>query len=318
MAQEANTQVSNSAIAFNSDIELFLSTCGALEIEYSFGVLQFNAYLQDLMFIQAGGKYKDLGISKRREDSRPCIIRSHANNELSLKNVGFTERWDLNSAETPNGSIALLKLSGVMRSESGISSNGIDTMVSDLRSAYANPNISGVVIETNSGGGESLASSILKSAISERNKPVVGFGHLVASAAYRALAGADEIIMSSDASEAGSIGTMVQLDAKEINAYRERIIGLYGADVPNKNGEFRKALAGDFTAMQSRVDELTVKFHNEIKNDRDLRGSESKIKETLSGKMFDARDAKSRGLVDAIGNMPFAVKRAQSLIQKYK
>jgi protease-4 len=305
------------SLPLNRDIEMFLSTCEMLEIDLDFGLSQLNVYLQDLMFLQAGGKYKDLGIAQRRLEARPRIIAT--TDAYVPASVSFVDRIDLHSTGTviPPNSVALLKLTGVMRAQSGISSQGVDSLANDLRAAYSNKNIAGVVIETNSGGGESLAGNILKSAISERNKPVVGFGHLVASAAYRALTGADEIVMSSEFAEVGSIGTMVQLDMRALAEYRERISEFYGADAPNKNGELRRALAGDYSGIQQRVNELTAQFHNEIKRDRPLRGDAEKIKDTLSGKMFDASDGKRRGLVDAIGTLPFAVKRVFSLKSKY-
>jgi ClpP class serine protease len=110
---------------------------------------------------------------------------------------------------------------------------------------------------------------------------------------------------------------MVQLDMRALAEYRERISEFYGADAPNKNGELRRALAGDYSGIQQRVNELTAQFHNEIKRDRPLRGDAEKIKDTLSGKMFDASEGKRRGLVDAIGTLPFAVKRVFSLKSKY-
>jgi protease IV len=301
----------------NRDIEMFLSTCEMLEIDFDFGLTQLNAYLQDLMFLQAGGKYKDLAIAQRRSESRPRIITT--TDAATPASINFVNRLDINDPETiiPPNSVALLKLTGVMRSQSGISSPGVDSMANDLRSAYANPNVAGVVIETNSGGGETLAGNMLKSAIAERNKPVVGFGHLVASAAFRALTGADEIVMSSEFSEVGSIGTMVQLDTRALSKFRNHVAEFYGSDAPNKNGELRRALAGDYSGIQQRVNELTVQFHNEIKRDRPLRGDVDKIKDTLSGKMFDAVEGKRRGLVDAVGTLPFAVKRVFSLKSKY-
>lgn len=246
------------AAPLNRDIELFLSTCEMLEIDFNFGMTQLNAYLQDLIFLQSGGKYKDLGIAQRREDSRARILTFDS--ATAPVKVNFAERRDIYDEEKeiqPN-SIALLKLSGVMRSQSGISSQGMDGISKDLRAAYSNDNIAGIIIETNSGGGETLAGNMLKSAIQERNKPVVGFGHLVASAAFRALTGADEIIMSSEFSEIGSIGTMVQLDTKALARFRDRIAEFYGTDAPNKNGELRRALAGDYSGIQQRVNELTV------------------------------------------------------------
>ncbi len=295
----------------NANIENFLLNAQFLEIDQEFGLLQLNAYLEDLVFLQSGGQYKHLGISQRRKESRPQIITCSLIENSATIVDGFDLFWE--GDKIPENSIALLKLRGVMRAQSGISSPGVDSMANDLRIAYQNKNIAGVIIETNSGGGESIAGTMLKSAISERNKPVIGFAHLAASAAYRALSGADEIIASSPYSEFGSIGTMIQMDMKMLKKYRKSIMDFYGVDAPEKNADFRSAKEGDFQKIQNRVDELTKQFHEDIKKSRNLIGDNPTIKDTLSGKIFNALEGKKRGLVDAIGNLNFAVKRIYSL-----
>lgn len=310
MAAIESTLESTGGLPLNRDIEQFLMSCENLELDFDFGVQQFNLYLQDLMFLQMGGKFKDLGISQRRQDAMPKLL-------VPSESAYLVDKFDMMDGNTPPGSIALLKLSGVMRTQSGLSSPGVDRLANDLRSAYNNSNIKGVILDTYSGGGESTAGNVLKSAMSEKNKPVVGFGHLVASAAYRALSGADEIVMSSRESEAGSIGTMISMNTKSLEKFRANSIEFYGKDAPNKNIEWRQALAENYSVIQQRVDQLTTRFHDEIKRDRNLQGSETQIKETLSGAMFNAVDAKRRGLVDAIGNLNFAIARVNALSKKY-
>ena len=295
----------------NRDIENFILTSEYMEMDFDYGMHQLNIYLQDLLFLSAGGKYKDLGISERRKEAGPRLI------SFNDGAYGTVNNWDMYEGNTPKGSIALLKLSGVMRTQSGLSSPGMDRLADNLRMAYANENIAGVIIETFSGGGESSAGNLAKSAIQERNKPVIGLATMAASAAYRALSGADEIIAVGDQAEFGSIGTMITLDKKAIDKFRERFMDIYGEDAPNKNGDFRAALGGDYSKLQKRVSDLTRAFHDEIKRDRPLRGGNDMIKETLSGSMFAAMEAKKRGLIDAIGNLPYAIKRINSLKSKY-
>lgn len=311
MSKPVNTD-DRPAAPLNRDIEFFLTTSTNLEMDFGFGLSELNRYLQDISMLQAGVKFKDLGISERKNSCLPKLIIP---NESTYQLV---DRWDIQSLnDTPFGSIALLNLRGVMRSESGLSSPGVDRLAQDLRNAYNNPNVKGVVLETLSGGGESMAGNILKSALQERNKPVVGFVHLGASAAYRALTGTDEIIASSAQAEFGSIGTMITLDKKTLEEYRERFVDIYGTDVPNKNGDLRAAIEGDFSKLQTRIDSLTKEFHKEIMNDRPLRGDQSFVKETLSGAVFNATESKRRGLVDAIGNLQFAIRRVNALKSKY-
>ena len=301
---------------YNRDVEAFLVNVGSLEIDKLFGLNEYFRYLEDVQLRVMGFSFEELGIAERRHSCNPKMLVPA---EGPAGTFRFVDRWNVyDTNETQPGSIALLKLQGVMRAQSGLSSPGVDRMVSDLRAAYANQNVDGIIIETNSGGGESMAGTMLKSAILERNKPVVGFAHLAASAAYRALSGADEILGSGPSSEFGSIGTMVTLDAKMLSKYKERFMDFYGKDAPEKNGDFRAVILDDFSKIQNRVDTLTEAFQAEIKRDRNLQGDAATIKETLNGSVWNAIDSKKRGLVDMIGTMQTAVKRVKALRGKYK
>jgi len=175
-------QGGNSELRLNRDIEGFLLTAEMLEIDFDFAFAELNRYLQDVLMLSNGFSFDDLGVRERRKESLPKLI---VPSDSAYK---FVDRWDVqNVEETPPGSIALLKLSGVMRTQSGLSSPGADRLAADFRNAFHNPNVKGVILETLSGGGESMAGTLIKSAISERNKPVVGFAHLGASASERSL-----------------------------------------------------------------------------------------------------------------------------------
>lgn len=298
----------------NADIEGFLMNAGFLEIHFEFGLAEYFRYLEELQLLSMGVKYKDLGIAERRHSSLPKLIRPA---EIAA-GYQFVDKWDImDEADTPAGSIALLKLQGVMRSSSSLSSPGIDRLATDLRNAYANENVVGVIVETNSGGGESVAGNMLKTAMRERNKPVVGFAHLAASAAYRGLSGADEIIAAGDSAEFGSIGTMVSLNRQLLKKYAKQFLDFYGKDAPGKNADFRDATGGNFEKIQARVDDLTLQFQQEIKRDRNLQGDKAMIQNTVDGSVFNAVESKKRGLIDMIGNMQTAVKRIKSLRSKY-
>lgn len=307
--REMTEHASDNQQGQNRDIEHFMLGTGAVAIEQGFAMAELHQYLQDLALLNHGVPYKELGIWQRRASFAPAYISAE----------GFATAQELQSGNPIQvGSIALLKLAGVMRADGGISNPGIGQLASDLRAAYDNKSIAGIIIETNSGGGEVLAATILNSALSERNKPVVGFAHMAASAAYWALANTDEIIASGDASEFGSIGVMVTLDKKAMDDYRARFSEFYGATAPNKNAHSRAAFEGDFSLFQTKTDEMTKSFQDAIAGVRPLRGSQTAIKETLSGKMFAATDAKKNGLVDSIGNLRYAVARVKSLKSKYK
>ncbi len=304
------------SVAANRDIELFLNSTGPLFIDRAFALQEFFAFIADLRLRESGVPYEQLGISERRASCLPRII-TQSDNVSAATLLSVSDGVQSLEGARP-GSIALMQLNGVMRMRSGISTRGVDAQIQDLRAAYNNPNIDGIIVETNSGGGEAVAGAAYASAIAERNKPVVSLSHMAASAAYMAVAGMDEVIAASPLAHFGSIGAMMQIDKTMIEELKKKYLFFYGKDAPKKNEDHQLALTGDYSGIQTAVDQYTAGFHDIIKNARNLRGSESKVKETLNGSMWPAQDAKARGLVDMVGNMRDAVRRVNALKSKYK
>lgn len=297
----------------NSSIELLLASVQVWEINEAFGWTALNGYFAELAMLQAGLPFEQLGISKRREQCLPGIVLSQSTEVINPQSAIITSQNLQNRDVIRQGSTAVLKLQGVMRSQDGISSYGMDTFTGWLRDAYENPNIDSVIIQSESGGGESDAGTKLQVAISEKNKPVIGWVYRAASAAYRGLLGVDELIAASPASEVGSLGTFVPIDKKAVQELRDRYQFVYSSQTPEKNGEQRALMDGDASKLQAYVDQLTTQFHNEVKSMRSLRGNAGEVKHTLSGAMFSAVEAKQRGLIDSIGNFQYAMKRAKRM-----
>ena len=297
----------------NRGVERLLSM-GNLFIDFNFGITQLNQYLADLSELKSGVPYASLGISERRQSTNPYLI----SNPGTAKQDTISDPYILrNQSLTAPGSIAVVKLEGVMTAQDGISNYGIGRTITTLRSAFNNRNISSVIMETNSGGGQATAMFMITSALSERNKPVVTFGHYAASAAYGAASATDEIVASGKNADFGSIGAMWSIDMEFLAWYKETFQDFYGKDAPRKNEELRGALENNFKPIQDSVDQLTVDFHNMVKANRPLTGQEAYQKTTLSGAMFSAEEAKRRGLIDGIGNMDYAIKRALAWADKY-
>jgi len=297
----------------NRGIEKILSY-SQLAIDPQFGIKLLNRYLSEVEMVASGVPYSQIGLSTRREESAHVQV-------ITASGHTITDPYLIrNPSLTPPGSKAILNLSGMMTAEDEASSEGIGTLAARLRQAYANDNIDAVILQTNSGGGEITAMQIMMSAIDERNKPVIGWAHFAASAAYGSLAGTDEIIASSTLSKVGSIGAVITINKSFLDFYKENFVSFYGANAPKKQGDFRAMLEGDFGPIQEMVDEATDQFHAQVKGLRNLSGSESYIKETLNGSMFDAGAAKRRGLIDGIGNLNMAIKRADvwMAMPKYK
>lgn len=292
-------------MASNRDIDAFIQS-GSFEIEESWGLQQLAEYLNDLSLLESGIEYKELGIAQRRHMAAPAIISA----------VGLVDGAALSDpASIPAGSVLHLKLRGVMRAEDGLSTRGVTSLVNDLRAAYANPNIAGIILEVNSGGGESLAGSMLQGALAESPKAVVVYANFMASAAVRATAPADEIIAGSEGAEIGSIGTMISLSKKFREMYSAEVEDMYAAKSRNKNAHFREYLRGNSKPLQEYLDRHNEQFLDEMKKYRDLKGD---AEHTLSGAMFSARDAKRRGLIDGIGTWAYALSRLEANMKRRK
>lgn len=294
----------------NRGIEQLLAM-SEMFIEERFGFQALNQYLSDISALKAGVPYVSLGISQRRERCVPTLLSADNNSTISDSYILRNERL------TPKNSIALLRLEGVMSSKDGASAYGVQYLATQLRNAYSNDNISAIILEVNSGGGEVVAMSILAGALKERNKPVIGFGHYVASAAYGTIAMTDEVIASDEMAEFGSIGAMVQVSLEFLEYYKTNFVAFYGKNAPLKNNEIREAVKGNYEPLQEVADKSTDQFHAMIGAARPLTGAEQYRSVTLSGKMFDAAEAKRRGLVDGIGNLSYAKKRAMMWASKY-
>lgn len=294
-------------LPFNRDIDLFVMQ-GELHIEQSFALEQLSLYLQDLELIRSGAAYADLGISQRRAASMPGIITSQGriiNDPKVLKDPELT----------PSGSIAHLRLNGVMRSSDGASSRGVNSLIDDINAANANPAIEGILLEVNTGGGEAIAGQMLQSAIGGSMKSVVVYGHMIASAGIMATLTADEVVASGDLARFGSIGTFITVDKYIQKWYNNYYEDIYADKSNNKNEEFRAYLNGDKGPLLKSVNKVNDAFLASVQKHRELKGD---VEETLSGRLFLATDAKRRGLVDSIGNFNYAISRVDANVRRRK
>ena len=298
----------------NLDTTLIQSLCDKqLAINEEWGFSQLNTFLSELLALEKGVPFEALGIGERRASSFPGVINlattGNGRERVSTGITGFTSFKSLLEEQTKPGSIALLNLKGVIRSETALSTRGTDEFLRDLELVYSNKNFAGAIVRVNSGGGESVASFQIRSAIKDRNKPVVALVDYAASGAYLAITGADEIIGSHDAAQFGSIGAYITLNKKQLLKYTENFIHVYAEQSTDKNIDIRKAANGDFSGIQQLVNKVASDFIKAVRTDRVLKGSDDQITQTLSGGMFNTTQAKRRGLADLTGNLNTAIRR---------
>lgn len=301
---ETHTASANS----NRDIDEWLLNSGEWHIDLEWGLQQYSNYRHELQLVQAGVPYSELGIGERRAAEKPVV--------MDVQGVSLVAGADLSNAEaTPPGSLSHLKLTGVMRSRGGMSHQGIDALTDQIRMANANPNIEGILLEVDTGGGESTAGSKLQEAVRGSDKPVVVWGHMVASAGIRGTIHADEIIASSKSAQFGSIGTYISMWRGFADWYNKAVQDIYADKSQNKNKAFRELLSGNLEPLKKEINRSNDMFLEEVKKARPLKGD---IENTLSGELFYASQARSRGLIDGIGSFNYAVKRLRANVEQRK
>ena len=128
----------------------------------------------------------------------------------------------------------------------------------------------------------------------------------------------DEVIASSNSSQFGSIGAYISISKEMLKEVSENFIHIYADNSGDKNADLRKAFTGDLSGIQEKVNRVSKEFRDAVMADRVLKGNESRIEKTLSGGMFDASEAKSRGLSDMTGDLLTAVRRLDFYVRRLK
>lgn len=271
----------------------------AWEIDPVYGQAELNRYLSDLDAVASGVPFSELGYSHRRESQRPQVFPLSA--PARYNGSGSTSQQSAKQ-------IMVLTLEGVMRSRDGLSSNGVNTLVGHLQAAEVAENIGGVILKVNSGGGESLAGTMLQSAIRDMTKPVLVLADFMASAAVRGTLDAPYVWANSRAAEIGSIGTMVSINREVAKYYRDNVEEIYAQQATDKNREWREYLAGNRAPLTEAITEHNEVFISEAREKRGIKD------EALTGRMFHADKAQSLNLIDRIGTFKQAVEFLSGVI----
>lgn len=238
------------------------------------------------------------------------LILPNANRIVETGNLHDMKAEQLTTLQ--KGTIVKLYLNDYMSVNGGLCSMGVQELANNLLSYKDNPNVSGAIIEVNSGGGEATAGQIMYNAVKDFKKPVVAYVLNAGSAAYMAITGAKEIVAAGDLSRVGSIGAFVTLDKNFIAKYKSNFEDIYSTLSGDKNAEIRSYIeTGDKTLLQNSLDETVSAFQKMVTDSRTIKKQDS----TLAGKMFIASDAKNRGLIDIIGTESLAIKRLQTYIK---
>lgn len=198
----------------------------------------------------------------------------------------------------------------------GTPSCGADTIAAALRDASADESVSAIVLRVDSPGGEINASETIWRAVAKargRGKPVVAsMGAVAASGGYYIAMGADAIV-ANPGTITGSIGV---LSGKLVARNLKDRLGV-GSDAVRTNANADAwSINAPFTPdqhakVEAEADLFYADFVQRVAEARHL--STEAVHEVARGRIWSGADAFERGLVDELGGLRTAVRRAKVL-----
>ena len=221
--------------------------------------------------------------------------------------------------DAPKGSTAIIPVHGTMLKYGTMCSYGTTEMAEVVREAADSKNISSIVLDMDSGGGSVDAIAPMLDVVryaQGKQKAVVAYCDLCASAAYYVACACNEIVAGNEVSaELGSIGVMMSF--MDYAKYYENLgikqHTIYSNLSDYKNLPFEAAKRGDYKAIRDEeLDPLARDFQEAVKRGRGVR-LQLDTEGLLRGRMFYAKDAVRVGLADRIGTLEQATARSREL-----
>jgi ClpP class serine protease len=285
-----------------------------------------------LPFVARMLKNENLSYTELKEIRQNAEIQNRTLYALSDDSGEFTIGFVRDSSLYPKGSVAMMKISGVLQKEPDICSKGIDDYERELLDLGQNGNVEGVVLELHSPGGSAIGieslSNLVRDFESRFNKPIVALVKSMAcSAAYDVAAQAPKIIIDGQSAEVGSIGTMGTIYNYEEFLQQQGLkeIVVRATKSFNKNEPYYQALMGNTEPLQKEVlDPLNEAFIARVKKGRkgklnlDLKEKDENgvaVPSVFTGRVYMGKEAIDMGLADEIGGTKEAI---QYIRKQYK
>jgi protease-4 len=249
---------------------------------------------------------------EQQEENSPTIREA----VISGSPVYFISEYGESSPvnQAPKGSVAVIDIKGpITKADQYCGSSGTETKAALLQASLDNPNIKGVILNIDSGGGEGNAVELLTQIMKSAQKPVVSFiNGMAASAAYWIASAGHKMIISGNVSEVGSIGAYIRI--ADFTKYYETlgidIKEVYAPQSEKKNESYRELLAGKDELMKADLEKFVNFFIDDVKQNRQNLSDNEDI---FKGAMFYSNEALENGLVDEIGDFSTAVKAIDEL-----
>lgn len=227
------------------------------------------------------------------------------------------------AAKTPHGDaprVVYVPLRGEISSDSPAWSSDGDSAPEALRQirlAAADPDVSGLLLDIDSPGGEMTASDTLHDAVlrfrkaGEGRRVVARLGATAASGAYYVAAAADWIV-ASDTTLTGSIGVkMSGFNVKQLaESNGVRAVSIVSGRDKNVMSPFEDLTDEQRQMLQKMVDSLHARFVSVVAAGRHM--EEERVKRIADGRLLLGADALREGLVDQTGQLEEATEKIRS------
>jgi protease IV len=224
----------------------------------------------------------------------------------------------------PKPTVAVVTVAGLIVSgrggprllPSGNSSAGSDTIAAGLREAAADDSVSAIVLRVDSPGGLLSASETIWREVKkarDRGKPVVAsMGAVAASGGYYVSMGADAIV-ANPGTITGSIGVLsgklVARDLKDrLGIGSDAVRTNANADAWSINAPFTPE---QHALVEAEADLAYTDFVQRVAEARNM--STEAVDAVARGRIWTGADAFERGLVDELGGLRTALRRAKVL-----
>jgi len=228
----------------------------------------------------------------------------------SLRTIGT-------GTQTSEEAIAIIELhQPIMKYSQECGPTGTQEIMQMMEDWRHNDNVKAVLLDIDSGGGQSSGTPEFAHFIKNYGKPVgVYTNGSMASAAYYIGCAGDFIIMNEHADFTGSIGAY--LEFLDITGYLEKLGAkqhtIYATKSTEKNLAYREALKENYEPIRKKVlDPLVDKFH------ADMRSFRPQLSEKVfKGDIYSPEESMELGLVDAFGDKKSAVLKLIEMIENF-
>lgn len=218
--------------------------------------------------------------------------------------------------EAKSGMIAVLSVSGVMTKQGQACAYGTEQIANQIDAVNADPRISAMVIKWDTPGGEVAGTKALATTIRDSPKVIVGYVSRADSAGYWGVSQSKEIVLEDSAdAETGSIGvygiTIDQTKALDQAGVSVKIIRADGSEDKALENPYEPMTDAVLAEKKATLNAIRAEFVGMVKA-----GRPNIAEDVFSGKVFRAKEALKRNMVDSIGTLQDAIKRADFLSRK--